>query len=49
MSSPQVQLRLNGIRKSFPGKQGQTQVLDGLTFDIHERDFVSIIGPRGCG
>jgi NitT/TauT family transport system ATP-binding protein len=49
MSSPKVQLRLNGIRKSFPGKQGPTQVLDGLTFDIHERDFVSIIGPSGCG
>jgi NitT/TauT family transport system ATP-binding protein len=40
---------LNGIRKSFPGKEAATQVLDGLTFDIHERDFVSIIGPSGCG
>ncbi|WP_454630139.1 ABC transporter ATP-binding protein [Bradyrhizobium cenepequi] len=49
MSSPKVQLRLNGIRKSFPGKEGATQVLDGLSFDIHERDFVSIIGPSGCG
>jgi NitT/TauT family transport system ATP-binding protein len=46
---PQVQLRLNGIRKNFPGQQGTTQVLDGLTFDIHEQDFVSIIGPSGCG
>jgi len=25
------------------------RVLDGLGFDIHERDFVSIIGPSGCG
>ncbi len=49
MSSPKVQLRLNGIRKGFPGKEAATQVLDGLTFDIHERDFVSIIGPSGCG
>ncbi|MFH0299366.1 ABC transporter ATP-binding protein [Bradyrhizobium sp. 31Argb] len=40
---------MNGIRKSFPGKEAATQVLDGLTFDIHERDFVSIIGPSGCG
>jgi len=44
-----VQLRLNGMSKSFPGKQGPTAVLDRLTFDIHERDFVSIIGPSGCG
>ena len=44
-----VQLRLNGISKSFPGKLAPTPVLDRLTFDIHERDFVSIIGPSGCG
>ncbi|MFG1361489.1 ABC transporter ATP-binding protein [Xanthobacter pseudotagetidis] len=47
--APKVQLRLNGIRKSFPGKGEPVKVLDGLTFDIHERDFVSIIGPSGCG
>ncbi len=28
---------------------GPVRVLDGLGFDIHERDFVSIIGPSGCG
>jgi NitT/TauT family transport system ATP-binding protein len=42
-------LRLEGIRKAFPGAGGETLVLDGLTFDVHERDFVSIIGPSGCG
>jgi NitT/TauT family transport system ATP-binding protein len=47
--APKVQLRLNGIRKSFPGKSEPVKVLDGLTFDIHEKDFVSIIGPSGCG
>jgi NitT/TauT family transport system ATP-binding protein len=49
MASPKVQLRLNGIGKSFAGKEGQTRVLDGLSFDIYERDFLSIIGPSGCG
>jgi NitT/TauT family transport system ATP-binding protein len=44
-----VQLALRGIRKSFPAKGGPVPVLDGLSFDIHERDFVSIIGPSGCG
>ena len=44
-----VQLSLRNIRKSFPGKQGTVDVLGGLSFDIHERDFVSIIGPSGCG
>ncbi|MBW8834963.1 MAG: ATP-binding cassette domain-containing protein, partial [Burkholderia sp.] len=44
-----VQLALRNIRKSFSNKLGSVDVLGGLTFDIHERDFVSIIGPSGCG
>jgi NitT/TauT family transport system ATP-binding protein len=44
-----VQLSLHGVRKSFVGGRGSTPVLDGLDFDIYERDFVSIIGPSGCG
>ena len=49
MAEPQVQLSIRNIKKSFPGKGGAIPVLDGLTFDIYERDFVSIIGPSGCG
>ncbi|MDZ4840777.1 MAG: ABC transporter ATP-binding protein [Hyphomicrobium aestuarii] len=45
----EIQLRLDGISKSFPAKSGPVPVLDRLNFDIHERDFVSIIGPSGCG
>src|ERR1700751_1231206 len=44
-----VQLSVRGVTKSFHGKAGEVRVLDGLSFDIHERDFVSIIGPSGCG
>jgi NitT/TauT family transport system ATP-binding protein len=44
-----AQLSLKNIQKSFPSKNGSVEVLGGLTFDIHERDFVSIIGPSGCG
>jgi NitT/TauT family transport system ATP-binding protein len=44
-----VQLALRNIRKSFSSKQGSVDVLGGLSFDINERDFVSIIGPSGCG
>ena len=49
MAEPQVQLSVRNIRKSFPSKGGDIPVLDGLSFDIYERDFVSIIGPSGCG
>lgn len=43
------QLELKGIRKSFSTKAGTFPVLNGLSFDIKERDFLSIIGPSGCG
>jgi NitT/TauT family transport system ATP-binding protein len=44
-----VKLSLRNIRKSFPSRGGEVRVLDGLDFDIHDKDFVSIIGPSGCG
>src|SRR3974390_979089 len=46
---PAVQLSVRNIHKSFSTKGTEIRVLDGLGFDIHERDFVSIIGPSGCG
>jgi NitT/TauT family transport system ATP-binding protein len=44
-----VQLSVRGVTKSFHGKAGEVRVLDDLSFDIFDRDFVSIIGPSGCG
>ena len=44
-----VQLSVQGVQKSFHGKAGEVRVLDDLSFDIFDRDFVSIIGPSGCG
>lgn len=49
MTLPAVQLSLDGIYKSFSGKDGLVPVLNGLTFDVKEQDFISIIGPSGCG
>ena len=49
MTNQAIQLSINGIHKSFGSKSGPVEVLSGLTFDVHEQDFVSIIGPSGCG
>src|ERR1700686_2670336 len=49
MKTTPVQLSVRNVRKSFAGKAGEVSVLDDLSFDINERDFVSIIGPSGCG
>lgn len=34
-----------GIGKSFDGKQA----LAGLSFEVHDREFVAVVGPSGCG
>ena len=44
-----IQLSLHGVRKSFERGGVVTPVLADVGFDIHERDFVSVIGPSGCG
>ena len=38
-------LRLDDVRKSF----GNTQVLRGISFDIHQHEVVALLGPSGSG
>ncbi len=42
-------IRLCGVAKSYPGKDGPMASLDPLSFDIDEGEFVSVVGPSGCG
>ncbi len=35
----------NAVEKSF----GATKVLHGISFDIHDGEFVVLVGPSGCG
>ena len=44
-----IQLSLRGLGKTFARRGVATPVLADVSFDIHERDFVSVIGPSGCG
>ena len=36
------------VRFPTPGG-GEMQVVDNVTYDIRDREFVSVIGPSGCG
>ena len=41
-------LRLENISKTYQAKNGETEALKNIKFDVKEGEFVSIIGPSGC-
>lgn len=44
-----VILSVDNLRKDF-GSDGSTRtVFDKLSFNIHRREFITVIGPSGCG
>jgi NitT/TauT family transport system ATP-binding protein len=47
-SSP-TRVSFDRVSVEFPTEQGPMRVLDGVSFDLHQGEFVSIIGPSGCG
>lgn len=38
-------LRIISATKSY----GQTKILDGITFEVADKEVVAIVGPNGCG
>lgn len=38
-------VELRDIRKSF----GKTEVLRDVSLDIADREFMTLVGPSGCG
>lgn len=44
-----VVLNVNDLKKSFGPPEHEHVVFDRVSFNIHRREFVTIIGPSGCG
>lgn len=44
-----VKLAVQGVSKWFPDREGTVEAVRDINFDVHEREFVSIIGRSGCG
>jgi NitT/TauT family transport system ATP-binding protein len=42
-------LTINNLSAVFPNENGGLQALDGVTFDVHPREFVCVLGPSGSG
>ena len=44
-----VRVRFEGVSLEFPTPRGMLRVVDEVTYDIREGEFVAVIGPSGCG
>ena len=45
-----VIMETRNLFKEFPTSSGKNQiVLKDISFQVHQREFLSIIGPSGCG
>jgi NitT/TauT family transport system ATP-binding protein len=44
-----IKLEAKGVSKSFTTAKGTVDVLSPIDFNIHRREFISVIGPSGCG
>ncbi len=49
MRNGRTLLRTNGMAKTFTMSGSKLKVLDPITFEIDEGEFVGLVGPSGCG
>jgi sulfonate transport system ATP-binding protein len=49
MSVGATRIAFKNVSVSFPTERGTMRVVDDVSYDIRDREFVSIIGPSGCG
>jgi NitT/TauT family transport system ATP-binding protein len=44
-----VVMTVGGVGRVFESAQGPVTALTGIEFEVHQREFISVIGPSGCG
>ena len=49
LRSREVVLKVEKLGKVFGEGLGATEALQDVSFNVHHREFVSIVGPSGCG
>jgi NitT/TauT family transport system ATP-binding protein len=50
MTPGRVRIAFNRVSVRFPTQGGGVvQVVDDVSYAVHDREFVSVIGPSGCG
>ena len=44
-----VEVHIADLDKVYETQDGRVHALEGVSFDVHEREFVCLLGPSGCG
>jgi ABC-type nitrate/sulfonate/bicarbonate transport system ATPase subunit len=44
-----AKIALDGVKKRFATAKGVLPVVDGVSFEVADGEFVAIVGPSGCG
>jgi NitT/TauT family transport system ATP-binding protein len=42
-------VEVSDLAKTYPGRSGPVRALEQVSFDVREREFVTVVGPSGCG
>jgi NitT/TauT family transport system ATP-binding protein len=42
-------IRVEHVSKSFAGRHGSISIMQDISFDVADSDFVALVGPSGCG
>jgi len=49
MLGRELVLEVDGLGKTFESAQGPVEALRNLSFGVHRREFLSVVGASGCG
>jgi ABC-type nitrate/sulfonate/bicarbonate transport system ATPase subunit len=44
-----TKIAVKGLKKGFATDQGSLQVVDDVSFEVADGEFVALVGPSGCG